>query len=128
MLGSAEEWFYRGLAGINVDLAHKGASRLVLHPNVVGNIAWARGRYLSALGPVTSEWHRGTTATIYNFSVPANATAIIEIDAQAAQSATVNGTPASQAAGVLEARIEGPRLVITVGSGKYQVRAASPVR
>lgn len=128
MLGSAEEWFYRGLAGINVDLAHKGASRLVLHPNVVENIAWARARYLSALGPIASEWRRGATATIYNFTVPANVTATIEIDSEAAGTATVNGAPASQAAGVLEAHIDGAGIVMTVGSGRYQVRAASPAR
>jgi hypothetical protein len=128
MMGSAEEWFYRGLGGIDVDLAREGARRLILHPAVAGNIAWARAKYLSALGPIGSEWHRGTTATVYGFTVPANATATIEIDSAATAMATVNGAPAADAAGVIEAHIDGTQLVMTVGSGRYQVRAASPAR
>src|SRR5580658_5825095 len=88
MLGSAEEWFYRGLGGINVNLSREGAMRLVLHPVVVGNITWARARYRSALGEIESEWHRGATETVYNFTIPANATAEIEIDSTAAGMAT----------------------------------------
>jgi hypothetical protein len=128
MLGSAEEWFYRGLGGISVDLSREGAQRLVLHPVLAGNIAWARVHYRSSLGEIESEWHRGATETVYNFTVPANATAEIEIDSAAAGMATVNGAPLAHAPGVLEAHINGARLEMTVGSGKYEVRTANLAR
>jgi hypothetical protein len=128
MLGSAEEWFYRGLGGINVDLAREGAQRLVLHPVLAGNIQWARVNYRSALGEIESEWHRGAAATVYSFAVPANATATIEIDSAAAGMVTVNGVPPVRDSGVLETHIDGARIVMTVGSGKYEVRAANPAR
>ncbi len=47
MLGSAEEWFYRGLGGINFDLSRQGDKRLVLRPQVVGTLSWVRTRYQS---------------------------------------------------------------------------------
>jgi hypothetical protein len=125
MLGSAEEWFYRGLGGINVDLSREGAQRLILHPVLAGNIQWARAHYRSALGEIESEWIRGATETVYNFTIPANATATIEIDSAAAGMATVNGAPSAHASGVLEAHIVGARLEMTVGSGKYEVRTAN---
>jgi hypothetical protein len=128
MLGSAEEWFYRGLGGINVNLARDGAGRLVLHPTVVGNISWTRAKYHSALGEIESEWHRGPAETVYNFTVPANATATIEIDSGGAGVTTVNGVPPAHASGVLEAHIDGDRIEMTVGSGKYEVSAANPSR
>ncbi len=128
MLGSAEEWFYRGLGGINVDMAKVGARRLTLHPAVVGGVNRARATYLSALGPITSEWHRGAAATDYTFAVPANATATIEIDTSSAGMATVDGVAANRAAGVLNAQIEGARLVLTVGSGRFAVHAENPAR
>lgn len=128
MLGSAEEWFYRGLGGMNVDLARGGAKRLVLHPVLAGKIQWARAHYRSALGEVESEWHRGATETIYTFTIPVNATAEIEIDSAAAGMASVNGVPAAHAAGVLETHIEGGRLEMTVGSGTYEVRVANLAR
>jgi hypothetical protein len=128
MLGSAEEWLYRGLGGINVDLSREGAVRVVLHPNVVGNIAWSRAHYRSVLGEIESEWHRGAAATVYNFTVPANTTATIEIDSAAAGMATVNGVPPAHAAGVLETHLDGGRIALTVGSGRYEVRAANPAQ
>jgi len=128
MLGSAEEWFYRGLGGINVDLSQKGTLRLILHPVLVGNIQWARAHYRSSLGEIESEWHRGAAETVYNFTIPANATAKIEIDTAAVGMVTVNGVPPAHAAGVLLRLIDGARFVMTVGSGKYEVRAANPAR
>jgi hypothetical protein len=128
MLGSAEEWFYRGLGGINVDLSRESAQRLVLHPVVEGNIAWARVHYQSALGEIESEWHRGPAQTVYNFTVPANAAATIQIDSTAAGMVTVNGAPPAHAAGVLETHIDGAHLEMTVSAGKYEVRAANPSR
>ena len=128
MLGSAEEWLYRGMGGIEVDLSHEGAARLTLRPVVAGNIAWARAHYRSALGEIESEWHRGATETVYNFTIPANATATIEIDSAAAGTATVNGAAPAHAQGVLLRLVDGARFVITVGSGKYEVRAENPVQ
>ncbi len=126
MLGSAEEWFYRGLGGINVDLSQKGSLRLILHPVVVGNISWTRAHYRSALGEIESEWHRRATETVYSFTVPANATATIQIDSAAAGMVTVNGASPAHAVGVVLRPIDGDRFVMTVGSGKYEVRAANP--
>jgi len=126
MLGSAEEWLYRGLGGINVDLARQGAEQLVLHPAVVGKLKWVRTRYDSALGPIESNWQRGSTETVYDFTVPANTTATIAIDSAAPGAAKVNGVSAPKAAGVVHASAEGRRLELTVGSGVYQIRAANP--
>ena len=128
MLGSAEEWFYRGLGGINVDLSQKGAKRMVLDPVLVGNIQWARAHYRSSLGEIESEWHRGPAETVYSFTIPANAWAKIEIDTVAPGTVTVNGVRPVQASGVLLPLIDGARFAMTVGSGKYVVRAANPLR
>jgi hypothetical protein len=128
MLGSAEEWFYRGLGGINLDLSREGAQRLILHPVLAGNIQWARVHYRSSLGEIESEWHRGATETVYSFTIPANATATIEIDTAAVGMVTVNSTPPAHASGVLEAHIDGAHVEMTVGSGKYEVRAANLAR
>ena len=128
MLGSAEEWFYRGLGGINLDFKRQGASRLILHPAVAGNITWARAHYRSAFGEIESEWHRGATETVYNFTIPPNTRAKIQIDSAAAGMATVNGVAPAHGSGVEESTIDGVRLVLMVGSGRYEVRAANPSR
>ena len=128
MLGHAEEWFYRGLGGINVDLSREGAERLVLRPAVPGKIEWVRTHYRSALGLVESSWERTGDQTAYSFTIPANATATIEVKSALPQSAKVNGAPPSKAHGVISTRIDGDQVQIVVGSGRYEVRAANPAQ
>ena len=97
MLGDAEEWFYRRLGGIDVDFSRPVAEQIVLHPVVVGKIAWVRTSYQSAAGMIRSSWQRGAHETVYRFTVPANAMATIEIDSANPSSATVNGVAAAKA-------------------------------
>jgi alpha-L-rhamnosidase len=126
MLGDAEEWFYRGLGGIDVDFSRPVAERIILHPVTVGKIAWVRTSYHSAEGMIASSWQRGANATVYRFNVPANAMARIEIDSGDPSSATVNGVPAAKAAGVIAASIDDGCFELTVGSGEYLIHAANP--
>ena len=126
MLGDAEEWFYRGLGGINVDLSAKGAEQLVLRPAVLSGLTWVRSRYQSALGMVESNWRRGQAETAYDFTIPANSTAIVEVSAASTDGVTVDGVPASKASGVISARMIGNKVQIEVGSGHYRIHAANP--
>ena len=41
---------------------------------------------------------------------------------------TVNGAPPAHAAGVRESNFDGSHIFLTVGSGKYVVRAANPAK
>ncbi len=129
MLGDAEEWFYRGLGGVNVDLVLTGAERLILRPAVVGTVKWVHTRYDDpALGEIESSWHRGDAAMDYIFTIPANATATIEVDALSPEMVTVNGVAAAKAAGVISARPEGKWIAMVVGSGVYRIHAANPAQ
>ncbi len=126
MLGDAEEWFYRGLGGINVDLARQGAARLVLKPAVLSPVQWVHTHYQSELGMIDSDWRREADATIYYFAIPANATATIELKTSSPQTLTVNGAALSKAVGVIGTHINADTVNIRVGSGRYQIRAANP--
>jgi hypothetical protein len=126
MLGHAEEWFYRGLGGIDIDVSRQWAERLVLRPAVVGDVAWARASYRSALGPVSSGWKRGATETEYDFEIPVNMTATIEIATASPATVIVNGAQPSKAEGVVSASLQEDTVRIVAGSGRYHLRAANP--
>jgi hypothetical protein len=128
MLGDAEEWFYRSLGGINVDLSQQGAKRLVLRPTVLPRITWVRTNYHSAFGVVESDWRRGAVETVYKFSIPANATATIELATTAPDAVTVDGARPSQARGVISTHSDGNKIQIVLDSGRYRVRAANPAK
>jgi hypothetical protein len=126
MLGHAEEWFYRGLAGIDLDFSRDGAERLVLRPEAVGDVQWVRAKYRSALGVIQSEWKREGGETEYTFVVPEGSAATIEVRADSAAAVTVNGMAGSRAREVESARGEAGRVRIAVSSGRYVVRAKNP--
>ncbi len=125
MLGDAEEWFYRGLGGIQIDMARQGAARLVLDPAVLSPVQWVRTRYRSALGLIESDWRREASQTVYNFTIPANATATIELKTAAPRAVTVNGVAPSKAPGAISTRTGADSMRMVVGSGRYQIRAAN---
>jgi len=121
MLGDAEEFLYRGLAGIGVDFAAQAPRQLLLKPQVVGNLQWVRGRYVSAWGPVESNWHRGTSSTDYDFVIPANATATIQLKSVSVDQLNVNGMPANKAPGVMSSKAFGDTIELVVGSGHFHI-------
>lgn len=75
MLGHVEEWFYRYLAGIDIDLSRPQGEQIVLRPTPVGDLTWARASYESVWGRITSSWKRTGGKLIYDAVVPPNASA-----------------------------------------------------
>ena len=123
MLGHAEEWFFRGLGGINVDLSAKGPRQLVLRPQLVGKLTSVQTRYESALGPVESNWKRGPTKTEYAFTIPANAVATVQLASSSPEALKINGAAPDKAAGVINSTVKSDRIELVLSSGHYNLSA-----
>lgn len=82
MLGHAEEWFYRYLAGIDIDLTRPSAEQIVLRPTPVGDLTSARASYEGPYGKIVSSWKRANGKFIYDAEVPPNASAKILLPAR----------------------------------------------
>jgi hypothetical protein len=77
MLGHAEEWFYRGLAGIDFDRSRKPGEEIRIAPAIVGTLTSASATLDSSLGPIKSSWHRESPASdllTMDVDVPAGST------------------------------------------------------
>jgi len=79
MLGHAEEWFYRYLAGIDLDLARAPAERIVLRPTPVGDVTSAEATVDSVLGRIVSRWKISGGRLVYDVEVPPNARATVRL-------------------------------------------------
>ncbi len=75
MLGHAEEWFYRYLAGIDFDFSRPAGERIVLRPTPVGDIHSARARYQTPFGTVSSSWQQSGSRFHYDVEIPEKTTA-----------------------------------------------------
>jgi hypothetical protein len=91
MLGHAEEWFYRGLAGIDFDRTRAVDERILIHPAIVGNVHGASATFQSSLGAIRSAWTRTGNTLRMDVSIPQGATATILFPPSYRKSITVNG-------------------------------------
>jgi len=121
MLGHAEEWFYRGAAGIRADASGPGFARFVLRPQIVPGLTWVRAHYDSVRGRIESAWEREGDRLVWTFRVPPNTTATVFVPARDAASVTEGGRSASLAPGLELLRVEPGCAVFEAGSGTYRV-------
>ena len=77
MLGHAEEWFYRGLAGIDFDLSRGEASRILLRPALSSGAPDASATEKTVLGTIGSSWRRSGKDWSAEFAIPAGAQATV---------------------------------------------------
>lgn len=124
MLGHAEEWFYRGLAGIALNQSRTDAPPITLKPYVPAKVAWSRASYRCNLGWIRSSWRREGSTILYEFTVPVGTEASVELPA-AGGTVTANGLPAAKADGVLSAETSGAILHLRLASGLYRIRTGS---
>ncbi|MGB8261814.1 MAG: family 78 glycoside hydrolase catalytic domain, partial [Terracidiphilus sp.] len=133
MLGHIEEWFYRGLAGIDLDFTRQPPERLTLHPYVPAGLAHAQASYRSALGPIESGWTQGPAGTAYEVLIPPGLNATVVLDSVKTEAATVNGAPLATApglpgSGILASTEEGGALRLVLASGRYRIQAGKAAR
>jgi alpha-L-rhamnosidase len=126
MLGHAEEWFYRGLGGINVDFSAESPRKIELRPKLVGKLNWVQTRYVSAWGPIESNWRRGPAQTAYEFTIPANATATVTLNTTSPHDVKIDGHEPGKAPGVISANATSDQIELVLGSGNYHIAAPSP--
>lgn len=77
MLGHAEEWFYRGLAGIDLDLSRADDERIRVKPALASGAPGASATIGTVLGTVASTWHRTGNVWSAEFVIPAGAKATV---------------------------------------------------
>lgn len=109
MLGQITEWFYHDLAGIASDPAGPGFKRIIIKPQPVGDLQWAKASYDSVRGKIVSEWKREGEKFTLKVAIPANTTATV----------FVPGKSPAEASGVKRLREEDGRAVFAVGSGEW---------
>ena len=123
MLGHIEEWFNCGLGGIASDRSGPGFKKIIIRPQLVGDLSAANVAYDSPYSRIVSNWTRQGNNISMNGTIPASTTATIFVPASDATRVTESGKPASEAKGVKFLRMEHGTAVYAVGSGVYQFQS-----
>jgi hypothetical protein len=124
MLGHIQEWFYESLVGIQPDPAEPGFKKIIIKPEIAGDLTGCRGQYESLYGTIQSAWRieKGD----YDLDVATAATVYIPAETQAG--VYEGRTPAAEAEGVHFLRMENHRAVFAVESGRYHFRVPGFVK
>jgi alpha-L-rhamnosidase len=114
MFGSIDEWFYRSLLGINS--AAPGFEKIIIQPQPVAALTWARGSYDTPRGKVVSDWKKENGQFILHVIIPVNTKAIIRIPFLGDGIIKEGGIQLSQ-------KFENGYSIIEIGSGDYTFTA-----
>jgi len=70
-------WFYKGLAGIQVDPENPGFKNIILRPGIVKSVDWVNCSYESPYGKIISNWKMEGDLFEWKVTIPTNSTATL---------------------------------------------------
>jgi alpha-L-rhamnosidase len=117
--GDVNAWMMKTIAGINPDPAAPGFKHILINPQVLGDLTFAKGSYDSVHGLIASEWTVKDGQFRLNVTIPANCAAIVSLPISDPAQVRESDQPASGAPGVTLLRTAGKRSLFAVQSGVY---------
>ncbi len=119
MLGHLMDWFYAGLGGISQSENSVAYKEIVIKPEMVGDLTWAKSSYQSPYGEIRSDWEKTGTGVKMNVSVPANTSALVYIPAKAAAEIQEGGKPILEQKDIQVVGEKDGKIVLKIGSGNF---------
>ena len=123
MFGDISAWFYKALAGINADPVAPGFKHIIIRPQPVGDLTFARAEYDSIHGKIVSDWKIAKGKFALRVVIPPNTTATIYLPNAKLADAGEGGRPAIKADGVTAFSQVANAAIFEVGSGEYDFTA-----
>lgn len=119
MLGHLQQWFYHDLGGIQCDPNATAFEKVIVHPQIVGDLAWVKAHYDSVSGKIVSEWQRDGRTLTMRVTIPVNTTARVYIPTAEASAITESGRLIEETPDVRLLAADGDCAVVALGSGSY---------
>jgi len=122
MLGHIMEWFYAGLAGIQQDKKSTGFKKLIIQPEITGDINEVNARYESPYGSIKSEWNKQGDTFALSVDIPVNTTATVYLPTNKTGTVQESGEKIEKVRDIVFLRTENNKLLYQIGSGSYSFK------
>lgn len=119
MFGSVSEWFYKWVAGIQLDSSAVGFDKIVIRPQIISEVDWVKAHYNSVHGKIVSEWNMDKESFRLKITIPVNTTAKVYLPSDDITSIKESGIDISKVEDIQFLGIDKGNAVFTVGSGDY---------
>jgi len=116
-------YFYKYLAGIQIDETAPGFKHFIINPSIVGDLSSVNASHDCLYGRIHSSWKREDGKLTMEVSIPVNTTATIYVPAKSASEVTESGKLASKAIGVEFSGMENGKAIFKVKSGNYSFKS-----
>jgi hypothetical protein len=119
MLGHIQEWFHADVLGIQNDRDSVAFQRIIIRPQIVGDLRWARGSYDSIRGVIAVDWKVEGDLLTLNVTIPSNTSATVYVPTTEATKVLEGGKPVTDAVGVARIGVDAGATKYRVSSGNY---------
>jgi hypothetical protein len=113
------EWFYSGIGGIR-QMAGSGAyDKIIISPDVVGDLTWAETSFNTVHGEIISNWKIEGNKFILKVKIPVGCSAIVAIPEPDPDKILEGEIPVRQSVLVKEIGVTSGRTQFEIPSGEY---------
>ncbi|HMF70774.1 MAG TPA: family 78 glycoside hydrolase catalytic domain, partial [Flavitalea sp.] len=119
MLGHLLGWLYSGLGGIRQQDSSLAFKKIIISPEVVGDITSVNAQYRSPYGTIISKWEKDANNFRLYVEIPVNTDAAIYLPATEQSEIYINGSKVSTTE--IEQCGKG-KVIVKLGSGGYSLR------
>lgn len=121
MLGHIMEWLFSGLGGIRMNEDDVAFRRILIDPQVVGDVTEAQTTYESPYGRISCQWEVKDDYYLLQVDIPANTMAEVVLPTEDVDRVTEYGMKLERRK-ELSWRKASERLHVSVGSGSYRFK------
>lgn len=119
MFGSVCQWFYQALAGIYADPKFPGFKHIIIKPEPIGNLDYAKATYSSVYGKIVSGWKWEENDLVVNLSIPANTSATVILPAFEPGDVSINNRSVEKCKTVSFTEFNNQLVKYEIESGQY---------
>jgi hypothetical protein len=123
MLGHLMEWFYSGIGGIRQAPGSNSYNKIIIYPELIGDLTWAETTYKTIHGDVTCNWKIEKNNILMHIKIPVNSTAIVSIPQTNASYIFDNENLISMIKIIKVLEVSSTRTLLEIPSGEYNFRA-----
>jgi alpha-L-rhamnosidase len=120
MLGHLMEWLYSGLGGIRQQDEDVGFHKILIEPQMVKGIDWAKSSYNSINGNIDVNWKKGNRELTIDISVPGNCSAKVILPVNNADLIKEGDLPVPKNRIIKSKETKGNTVALNITSGNYE--------
>ena len=119
MMGSIDAWFYKYIAGIQMEENNQGFASFVIKPNLVKELSYAKAGTETMRGKIEVDWQKQPGKFILNVEVPFNTSALVYIPGDQEDKLYESRKPVEKSEGLKYLKYVDGAHLLRVCSGKY---------